>query len=162
MPEEDFLAEVKRRRAGDTSVRPAALEMVGGTDAADEDANSIEGKNRVGQWLEFRPLRGTYKLLSYGELVQVEYDPHFGFIVLIFRHVMVKIRGRNLESVLSGLRPRLLHVIAQDDPQRLADDGKPFVEKIEFIYQRLGESMAQSDAAAKGANAMPSSSSAAE
>ncbi len=117
---EDLLKELLRRRGGaavaSAEGATAALEVVGGTDAAE----NVEGKNRVGGWLDIRPLRGPGSLISYSELLQVDYDrPNLTFIVLIFRHVMVTVRGRNLEALFSGIQMRLTKAIQQHDPKKI-------------------------------------------
>jgi hypothetical protein len=106
---------------------------------------SVEGKNRAGGWLEVRPVKGAWSLLSYSELLQVDFDgENPAFIVLVFRHAMVTVRGRNLGELLAGLRTRLVAVIAQHDPQRHEPPARdaPVVESIEFTMQRPGESAA--------------------
>jgi hypothetical protein len=132
---EDLLKEVLRRRGGAISAENSY-----GTDGAE----NVEGKNRVGGWLDIRPLRGPGSLIAYSELLQVDYDrPNLAFIVLIFRHVMVTVRGRNLGALFSGVQTKLTKAIQQHDPQK---DPRPapdalVVESIEFIYQRLSESV---------------------
>jgi len=127
--------------------RQSPLKVVGGTEApADgEAAVSVEGKNRSGGWLDIRPLKGPCSLLAYSELLQIDYDwPHLTFIVLIFRHVMVTIRGRNLEALFTGVQAKLTKVIQQYDPHKEPAPAKDavIVDSIEFATQRLSESVA--------------------
>jgi hypothetical protein len=142
MPEDTI---AKWRRGVTQAAAAPPLEVVGGREApgGEEAHASVEGQNRAGGWLEVRPARGPWSLLSYPELLQVDYDPHLAFIVLIFRHVMVTVKGRNLDELMTGLRTRLTSVIAQYDPERHGTPEKnvAVVEAIEFTTQRLSESV---------------------
>lgn len=121
-----------------------AAKETGGAPADDDSHEATEGKNRAGGWLDIRPLKGPCSLLAYSELLQIDYDwPNLAFIVLIFRHVMVTIKGRNLGALFTGLQGRLTKVIQQYDPEKdgpLAGDAM-VVSSLEFTTQRLSESV---------------------
>jgi hypothetical protein len=78
------------------------------------DAN----KDRSGGWLELRPLKSPWSLCSYAQLRKIQFNgPKPTRLDLIFTFEMVTVKGRNLESVLNGLRSRTLASIEQFDPK---------------------------------------------
>jgi hypothetical protein len=102
-------------------------------------------------------VRGPGSLISYSELLQVDYDrPNLSFIVLIFRHVMVTVKGRNLDALFSGIQMRLTKAIQQHDPKKdvAPVPGALVVESIDFTYQRFERIGGDDDGVAKNGASM--------
>ena len=75
------------------------------------------GKDRSGGWLELRPVNGPWSLL----LLRTTPESHLQReeptrVDLIFTYELVTVKGRNLETLLSGLRLRTLACIEQFNP----------------------------------------------
>lgn len=86
--------------------------------------------------IELRPARGLCSLPTYAQLIDVMFDGKpTSFIALVFLHQVVVITGRNLGSIVAGLRMRTQWLIEQHIlPQ---PEGQPFVEKMEFITEDI-------------------------
>lgn len=119
---EDFLAEWKRRTgAAHSAAKEAApeLAMVGGTDAqASEDGEDNPTRYRM-ERIEPRPLRGLWSMPSYSQLLDVLFDgKNPSFLAMVFVDLLVIVKGRNLKSIVAGLRIRTQWIIEQHDTEK--------------------------------------------
>jgi hypothetical protein len=86
--------------------------------------------------LELRPARGLWSLPTYSQLIDILFDGKAtSFVALIFLHQVVIIKGRNLSSIVAGLRMRTQWLIEQHDAPLSANE--PFVEHMEFITENI-------------------------
>jgi hypothetical protein len=93
-----------------------------------------QGKDRMGGWLELRPIKGPWALCSYAQMRKILFNGKKPTrIDLIFTYEMVTVKGRNLETLLTGLRSRALACIEQFDPAAQEAPGAEalVVESIE-------------------------------
>jgi len=150
------LAEFLRRRSGTertaaTHVERAgfeaapAPEVVGGTDMRPEQDESENPTRFRTERIELRPLRGLWSMPTYTQLVDVLFDgPNPSFLALVFVELLVIVKGRNLKSIVAGLRQRTQWIIEQYDSARdgPAPAGTPVVESMEFITDNIGHAVA--------------------
>lgn len=88
--------------------------------------------------IELRPARGLWSMPTYGQLIDVLFDGKpASFIALVFLHQVVVIKGRNLGSIVAGLRMRTQWLIEQHSPASPPAPGEPFIEKMEFITEDI-------------------------
>lgn len=95
--------------------------------------------------IELCPLRGLWSLPSYAQLIDVLFDgTPTSFIAIIFLHQIVIVKGRNLQTIVAGLRMRTQWKIEQYDPAKHGQPGKhdPVVEHMEFITENMPETVA--------------------
>jgi hypothetical protein len=75
------------------------------------------GKDRSGGWLELRPVKGPWALCSYAQLRKILFNGAKPTrIDLIFTYELITVKGRNLETLVSGLRSRTLACVEQFNP----------------------------------------------
>lgn len=88
---------------------------------------------------------------GYAYLLDVVYDGQFGTnFVLVYTFMMILVRGRNLQGVVTGLQMGTVDFIQEFDPERWAlpkDDKAPFIESVEVVVQQSGPSIAESEEA---------------
>jgi hypothetical protein len=120
--------------------------LVKDSDAGTGDLNPEQDKDPTRfrlHSLEIRPLEGLWALLSYAELMDVLFDgANPSFIALVFTRQLVIIKGRNLKSIVAGLRMRTQWVIEQYD-EKNPQDNPYVVESMEFFYQDVPRMIAE-------------------
>jgi len=93
--------------------------------------------------IELRPARGLWSLPTYAQLIDVLFDgKQPSFIALVFLHQLVIVKGRNLGSMVAGLRMRTQWMIEQHDIACPPPKGEPFVEAMEFITEDIPAALA--------------------
>jgi len=100
------------------------------------DYKADKGKDRTHGWLKIKPAAGAAALMSYAQLLKVTFDePLFTEIVLVFSFETVIVRGRDMQTHVTGLQTRSLGSITEFNPatQALPAEGEPFVTSIEFV-----------------------------
>jgi len=123
-----------------TAPAPPTLVKDSGPDAEDLEKEHEKDPTRFRlHVLELRPLHGLWALLSYAELMDVLFDgANPSFVALVFTRQVVIIKGRNLKTVVAGLRMRTQWVIEQHDEKKGAlPKNAPVVESMDFFYQDL-------------------------
>lgn len=90
---------------------------------------------------------------QYPFLLDVVYDSsHFTNFVLVYTYLMVLVRGRNLEPVITALKMKTADFIQEFDSQRWEkpkDAKAPLIESIEVVVQQSGRSISDSETAGK-------------
>jgi hypothetical protein len=90
--------------------------------------------------VELRPSRGLWSQPSYVQLIDVLFDGNpASFIALLYFHQVVVVKGRNLQSIVAGLRMRTQWIIEQHDEAKHEPRAKnePEVEHMEFITEDI-------------------------
>lgn len=100
------------------------------------------GQDRANGWLVLQRVKGPRVVCSYVRLDDWEYDheEHTGCITLYFSRGMVAvIRGREMDSIVTGLILRSLTEIVEFNPatHEKPKPGEPLVEKIEITKPEL-------------------------
>lgn len=109
-----------------------------------DDEEKRPTRYRLGS-IELRPARGLCSLPSYAQLIDVLFDGEpTSFIALIFLHQVVVITGRNLSSIVAGLRMRTQWVIEQHQESKhgVRAKNEPVVEHMEFITEEIPAAVA--------------------
>src|ERR1700734_3037434 len=105
-----------REQAGARPVDPPKLVKDSGPAPEETDDEKSPTRYRL-HVLELRPLRGFTSCPAYADYQDMLFDESaFTVIVLVFRRLLVVIRGRNLVSIVAGLRMRTQWVIEEHDP----------------------------------------------
>lgn len=82
--------------------------------------------------LELWFLTGSARALAYGYLVAVEYDPSGG-LALDFSAVTVRITGRNLGPLFTGLAAQRVTVVREEDELQAAAREPDTVTRVTRI-----------------------------
>jgi hypothetical protein len=109
---------------------------------------AVGGKDRV-ERLRIRRVMAPTRSPRYLHLQDMAYDGNFGTnFALMFEFMIVLVRGKNLQGVLTAIESGTADFIQQYDPDlwpKPADDA-PFIESIEVIIPGDGgESEKQTD-----------------
>ena len=126
----------KWRKPGAAAAPPTLVKDSGANTEGQEYEEKDPTRFRL-HCLEMRPTTGLWALLSYAELMDVLFDgPNPSFIALVFTRQLVIVKGRDLKTIVAGLRMRTQWVIEQyDEKKGPAPKNTPVVESMEFFYQ---------------------------
>ncbi len=109
---------------------------------------AFDAKDKVDR-LKIRRANDPTRSPGYAYLLDVVYDGAFGTnFVLVYTFLMVLVRGRNLQTVITALEMGTADYIQEFDPERWQkpkDDKAPFIESIEVVVQDSGPSIAESE-----------------
>jgi hypothetical protein len=108
---------------------------------------AFDAKDKVDR-LRIRRAAGPTRSPGYDYLLDVVYDGGYGTnFVLIYTFIMIVVKGRNLQSVISALEMRTADFIQEFDPrwEKPTDKTAPFIETIEVIVQDSGPSISESE-----------------
>lgn len=120
-----------------------------GSDAGDptsrEEYAAFGAKDKVLR-LRIRRALAPTRSPGYTYLLDVVYDGSYGTnFVLVFTFLMVLVRGRNLQPVVSALENGMADFIQEFDSdrwQKPGDDSAPVIESIEVVVQESAASVA--------------------
>jgi hypothetical protein len=128
------------RRTGQAS--PVQRKQPESTPAADVPATDSTGDEQqpTRYWLhclELRPRQGLWSRPTYAELRDFMADGEKpSFVAILFHHLLVILTGRNLKSIVGGLRMRTQWTIEQNASPP-ADPKALYVESMEFISENI-------------------------
>jgi hypothetical protein len=109
---------------------------------------AFDAKDKVDR-LKVRRANDPTRSPGYAYLLDVVYDGSYGTnFVLVFTFLMVLVRGRNLQHVISALEMGTADYIQEFDPdrwQKPKDETAPFIESIEVVVQENGPSISDSE-----------------
>jgi hypothetical protein len=129
----DPLAQFRRRVPGSAadSLPPK------GTD----DYMAFDAKDKVDR-LKIRRANDPTRSPGYAYLLDIVYDGPYGTnFVLVYTFLMVLVKGRNLQTVITALEMGTADFIQEFDPDRWqepTDSKAPFIETIEVVVQENG------------------------
>ena len=113
---------------------------------------AFDAKDKVDR-LKIRRANDPTRSPSYAYLLDVVYDGPYGTnFVLVFTFLMVLVRGRNLQKLVTAVEMGVADFIQEFDPdrwQKPKDEAAPFIESIEVVVQESGPSIADSEGADK-------------
>lgn len=140
----DPLAQFRKRPAGIGADTPPPKDS--------DEYVAFDAKDKVDR-LKIRRANDPTRSPGYAYLLDIVYDGPYGTnFVLVFTFLMVLVRGRNLQNVVSALEMGTADFIQEFDPDRWQapkDDKTPFIESIEVIVQESGPSIADSESGKK-------------
>ena len=109
---------------------------------------AFDAKDKVDR-LKIRRANDPTRSPSYAYLLDVVYDGPYGTnFVLVFTFLMVLVRGRNLQKLVTAVEMGVADFIQEFDPdrwQKPKDEAAPFIESIEVVVQESGPSIAESE-----------------
>lgn len=86
---------------------------------------------------------------GYAYLLDVVYDGNYGTnFVLVFTFLMVLVRGKNLQPVVSALENGMADFIQEFDPDKWAkptDPNAALIESIEVVVQESASSVSEAE-----------------
>ena len=117
-----------------------------------DDYVAFDAKDQVDR-LKIRRAGDVTHSPGYMHLLDVVYDGEFGtFCNLVFTFLVVYVRGRNLQPVITALEMNNAEYIQEFDSSRWPmpkDDKAPFIESIKVIGKDDGSAVPQSGNASK-------------
>lgn len=126
----DPLAQFRKKPVVVSSTPPAAM-------ATAEAYAAFGAKDRT-ERLRIRRAMAPTRSPSYNYLLDVLYDGSFGTnFSLLYTFMVVLVRGRNLQAVVSALEAGTADFIQEFDSDRWTrpDANAPFIESIEVVVQ---------------------------
>jgi hypothetical protein len=109
---------------------------------------AFEARDRVDR-LKIRRANDPTRSPGYSYLLDVVYDGEFGTnFVLVYTYMMVLVRGKNLQPVITALEMSTANFIQEFDPDKWkkpADAKAPVIESIEVVVQESGPSVSDSE-----------------
>lgn len=139
---EDPLKKWERRTgqsaAGHVPTKQPEAKPAAETQAADKAGDEQEQATRYRvHCLELRPLNGLWSWPAYTELRDFMADgENPSFVAILFHHMLIVLKGRNLRIIVAGLRMRTQWVIEQHATPP-ADPKALYVESMEFITENI-------------------------
>ena len=104
-------------------------------------------KDRV-ERLKVRRASAPTRSPGYAYLLDIAYDGPFGTnFVLVFTFLMVLVRGKNLQPIITAVETGTADFIQEFDPDQWErpGDGVPFIESIEVVVQDSAPSIAETE-----------------
>ncbi len=102
---------------------------------------AFDAKDKVDR-LKIRRANDPTRSPGYAYLLDIVYDGPFGTnFVLVYTFLMVLVKGRNLQNVITALEMGTADFIQEFDADRWqvpADTKAPFIESIEVVVQEGG------------------------
>lgn len=145
----DPLAQFRKR-----PIAPAGAMLTQQTD----DYVAFGTKDRVDR-LRIRRALAPTRSPGYAYLLDIAYDGDYGTnFVLTYTFLMVLVRGKNLQPVITALELGTADFIQEFDPDRWAkptDPKAPFIESVEVVVQESGPSIADAEQAAPPRSGKP-------
>ena len=140
----DPLAQYRKNPPGPTAGTPPPKST--------DEYVAFDAKDKVDR-LKIRRANDPTRSPSYAYLLDVVYDGPYGTnFVLVFTFLMVLVRGRNLQQLVTALEMGTADFIQEFDPdrwQKPKDEAAPFIESIEVVVQESGPSIADSESTDK-------------
>jgi len=139
----DPLAQFRKKpvEAAETAAGPAPPKVPEGYMAFDT-------KDHV-ERLRIRRANAPARSPSYAYLLDIAHDGPFGTnFVLVYTFMMVMVRGKNLQGIISALELGTADFIQEFDPDRWEmpkDESAAFIESIEVAVQQSAPSISQSE-----------------
>jgi hypothetical protein len=113
---------------------------------------AFDAKDQVDR-LKIRRSNDPTRSPGYAYLLDVVYDGQFGTqFILVFTFMMVFVRGRNLQPVITAIEMNTADFIQEFDPskwQTPKDDKAPIIESIKVVTQENGPAISQSEPSGK-------------
>ena len=113
---------------------------------------AFDAKDKVDR-LKIRRANDPTRAPGYAYLLDIAYDGNFGTnFVLVYTFLMVLVRGRNLQLVITALEMGMADFIQEFDPdrwQKPTDEKAPFIESIKVIVQENGPTISESEKAGR-------------
>jgi hypothetical protein len=101
------------------------------------------------QRLRTRRANAPTRAPGYAYLLDIAYDGSYGTnFVLVYTFLMVLVRGRNLQGLVTALELGTVHFIQEFDPDRWEqpkDENAPFIESIEIVVQESAPSVSEAE-----------------
>jgi hypothetical protein len=136
----DPLAQFRKRPVGTSADTPPPK--------GSDEYVAFDAKDKVDR-LKIRRANDPTRSPGYAYLLDIVYDGPYGTnFVLVFTFLMVLVRGRNLQGLITALEMGTADFIQEFDPERWQvpnDEKAPFIESIEVIVQESGPSIADSE-----------------
>ncbi|MBI3867418.1 MAG: hypothetical protein HY299_02720 [Verrucomicrobia bacterium] len=118
------------------------------TDQGPEDYLAFGTKDRV-ERLRVRRAAAPTRSPGYAYLLDISYDGPFGTnFVLAYTFLMVLVRGKNLQQVVTALELGTCDFIQEYDPDRWAkpsDATAAFIESIEVVVKESGDGVEEAE-----------------
>jgi hypothetical protein len=99
--------------------------------------------------LKIRRANDPTRSPGYAYLLDVVYDGPYGTnFVLVYTFLMVLVKGRNLQHLITALEMGTADYIQEFDVdrwQKPKDEKAPFIESIEVVVQESGPSISESE-----------------
>lgn len=109
---------------------------------------AFDCKDKVDR-LKIRRANDPTRSPGYVYLLDVVYDDKFGTnFVLVFTFLMVLVRGRNLQGLISALEMGTADFIQEFDADRWkkpTDAATPFIESIQVVVQEKGPAVVDTE-----------------
>jgi hypothetical protein len=123
--------------------------VAGTTPPKDSDEYvAFDAKDKVDR-LKIRRANDPTRSPGYAYLLDVVYDGQYGTnFVLVYTFLMVLVRGKNLQHLVTALEMGTVDFIQEFDPDRWrkpSDEKAPFIESIEVVVQESGPSISESE-----------------
>ena len=120
-----------------------------------EEYVAFDAKDNA-QRLRIRRANAPTRSPGYNYLLDIAYDGHYGTnFVLVYTFLMVLVRGRNLQTVVTALELGTVDFIQEFDPDRWrkpSDEIAPFIASIEVVVQESASSNSEAENSADGPN----------
>jgi hypothetical protein len=104
------------------------------------------------QRLRIRRANAPTRSPAYTYLLDIAYDGTYGTnFVLVYTFMMVLVRGRNLQALITALELGTIDYIQEFDPDvwdKPANDNAAFIESIEVVVQESAPSISEAEKAA--------------
>jgi hypothetical protein len=109
---------------------------------------AFDTKDKVDR-LRVRRANAPTRSPGYAYLLDIAYDGSYGTnFVLVFTFLMVLVRGRNLQGIVTALELGTVDFIQEFDPDRWEkpkDETAALIESIEIVVQDSGPSVSQAE-----------------
>ena len=104
------------------------------------------------QRLRIRRANAPTRSPAYTYLLDIAYDGPYGTnFVLVYTFMMVLVKGRNLQALITALELGTIDYIQEFDPDvwdKPANDNTAFIESIEVVVQESAPSISEAEKAA--------------
>lgn len=141
----DPLAQYRKKPAGAAETTPPPQ--------TPDEYVAFDAKDKVDR-LKIRRANDPTRSPGYNYLLDVVYDGAFGTnFVLVYTYMMVMVRGKNLQPVITAVEMSTADFIQEFDSdrwQKPKDAKAPFIESIEVVIQQSGPSISESEKSGTG------------
>ncbi|WP_052888113.1 hypothetical protein [Thermogemmatispora carboxidivorans] len=142
---ETQVSGISRKIAGHIS--PAAFRQISQSATSDQMAGdphhyaAYGPGDRSQERLQIRPKKGPWHSPSYRYLIDIVYDPQGKELVLVYSALLVKIAGRNLQSLYEALFEGTCAFVQEYHPTRFTPPGRdePIIEFLELVVRGVEE-----------------------
>ena len=128
--------------------KPIASAGVASTTSDGEGYVAFGAKDKVDR-LKIRRANDPTRAPGYAYLLDVVYDGPYGTnFVLVYTFLMVLVRGRNLQAVVTALETGAADFIQEFDAGRWkmpVDTAAPFIESIKVIVKEGADAVAEAE-----------------